>query len=327
MKDIIFLPILKTKSRSEPLAIRECHDLFNTKIIPYIEIINDAENDKGYDKTKNAIGNLLHFEQFYRKKDSELLNIIEKSKLICNSNTISSIEIKKRDLDNDFDFSSIENFVNFIHNGNYSCSIRINTEIDIKDISKIFNVLSDNDYLIIDIEDNMYKSLMVFLKTITSIHRKCKIIIFSNERPTNSTNRDLAYDDYNNSFNTSVLDAIKNDYFIGDGFGSYCAARNDLTQSGTFKYPVYGVFVIYDFEKNNFFSYKTNKKEHISKVYSFLKPKLKDDELLSDFFSKTEISNRMLYSFLDNENKKGNAPTYISFSIVHYIEEICNNIY
>lgn len=335
--DLIFVPIFKNKANAEPNAIEAVKPILNSNTIPYIELINDQYNEKldekgqkkenlGYKKTKNAIKDILHFEQFYRKKNVDIIDIISKTKANTNNKTISSIHIlNNSEVDEHFD--SIQKCIIELQQKGFKCALRVSTEISEQNIFKFISILEKGDFLFIDIADNDYKSIKLFLNKIDNYNRKCRIIIISDERPTNTTNKSLMMDDYNKSFNTSVINAIINNSFNQDGFASYCAAKNDLSQGGAYKYDVYGVFVIYEYSKNDFFSFKTDKVGHISTIYSSLKPKIKSNKsTISNLFKNTKISYDLLNSFLNN-NKKGQAATYICFSIVHYIEEIINNLY
>lgn len=325
--DLLFIPILKNKAIAEPNAIKACSKIFSNRIIPYIEIINENAESRGYINTKRELGDLVHFEQFYRRKDSTLSDIIKKTINNTRTNIIPSLHLlDEKELIDNIDITS--SFIDTIHNKHSNLSIRIPTFTNFNLLNGLMVLLENEDYLIFDIDDNDYKSLTLFFNAINRIPKKCKIIIFSNERPKNSTNKGLADLDYNLSFNTSVIDSIISNSFNQDGFGSYCAAKNDLNQGGSYKYLIYGAFVIYDYDKNSFFSIKSNTKDHASKAYSQLKSKIKQNRSIIDkLFFKTPISYNYINKLLDNENKKGSAAQYISFSIIHYIEEIYNNLF
>lgn len=325
--DLIFIPVLKNKAVAEPKAIQICTDLFSSNIIPYIEIINENEESRGYLNTQKSIKNIVHFEQIYRKNGYSLLDIISKTKKRINrEDIIFSIDVKSQELiDN---FSDIDDYIGYVHKSKKNCAIRTEMISNLDVIQKLLNILNNKDYLIFDIKDNDYQSLNLFFLRICQIKHACKIVTFSDERPNNSTNKSLAINDYNHFFNTSVVESIKNDTFTLDGFGSYCSAKNDLNQGGSYMYKVYGAFVIYNFEKNDFFSFKTENTDFLPNAYKSIKDILKDNyDLVMELFSETEKSHAMICEFLDNNEKKGTAATYISFSIVHYIEEIINGLF
>lgn len=323
--DLIFIPILKNKAVAEPKAIEACSNLFSSRVIPYIEIINEDESSRGYKKTKKSTDNILHFEQIYRKKDTDLQDIINKTKnTIDNEHTIYSIIINSNEIIDDYGI--IKDFITYVHSSNHNCALRIPPIANQETIKKLFCDLYANDYLIIDIDDNDYSSLDIYFSMINNLKHECYLIAFSDERPKNSTNKSLAYNDYNHSFNTSVIDNIKNDNFVINGFGSYCSAKNDLNQGGTYAYHVYGAFVAYNYDKNDFFSFKTEEPDCLPKAYKKIKSILKERvDIINDLFQKTNISFTMVNEFLSSE-KNGTAAMYISISIVHYIEEIVNGL-
>jgi len=325
--DLYFVPIFKSKFSAEPEAILNCRNLFNTKIIPYIEIINELDS-KGYNKILKNIDGIKHFEQIYRKPDSKLNEAIDVTKKLIKDNVIPSIHFTKDDCKS-YDLDYLNSFITLCHENNSNCAIRIFLGHSIKETISLSEKLNKDDFIIIDIEDNDYQASSLFLEDLKHIKQKCNLLIFSNERPLKLSNTMLKANAYNEGFNTSLIDSVKSNSFIEDGFGSYCSAKNDTIESTPNKNEVFGVFLIYNFKENRFFSLKTKKKDHLSRVYS----KFKDDflydseiiQIVNELFLNTPISKGMIDSFL-LDNKKGNASKYIAFSLVHYIEEISNNI-
>ena len=323
MKKIFFVPILKTKCSAEPNAVALCKQFFSNRVIPYLEITNTSDN-KGYIKIIDILQNQLHFEEIYRKKGSDINKILQETYTLIKPNCIVSLHIlNQSELSNVFDECKF--FINTCHHNNCPCAIRVFAGADSTQIGILLKLLKKKDFLIIDIGDSNLYSTKQYLDLVNSLSGCCRFLIFSNERPLSLTNSLLASDDYNPTFNTSVIEAIKKKDFEYDGFGSMCSAKNDLNEYPATK-PTYAVFLLYDYFSNSFFSYKSDCKEHVSTAYSSLKVKITNDSSkVFSFTEKTAVAHNRLIELL-NSNKKGNASTYICISIIHYIEEIINNI-
>lgn len=329
MNNLIFIPILKNNGVSEPKALDKCKDLFSDKCIPYIEIFKEKPEKESkrsaYYKTKAQVEDVLHFEEYHRKTYSDLENVIILSKSINDQNIIVSLHIKNQNELNK-NINKIKDFINYEHKIKQKCAIRIPVSFkDTTNLKEISETLIKDDYLIFDIREDKYESLTLFFdNVISNFDTKCKIIIFSDERPISLANKNLALDDYNINFNTSIIESIKKESFNFDGFGSYCSARNNTTTSGS-RDEIYGVFVIYNYEKNNFFSYKTDTDDFQEIAYKKLQEKVLKSSYWKGAFKATTISLDMLNKLLNYGNSK-QATDYITISIIHHIEEINNNL-
>lgn len=335
----IFIPILKSKTRSEPVVLEKCHDLFSNEVIPYIEFIARKPKDNNK-KTKNRknVNNkikfftrdILHFEEICRLKNKDNIDtIIVKTKDIKDDNAIPSIHIINENELNE-NIENVIDFIQFEHNNKKNCSIRITGDIKFgENIKKVIDLLTKDDFLIIDIGENSYISSEIALKYYFDYqNRKSKIIIFSEERPSKLTNKDLEADDYNkniHSFNVSVIDSIKNDQFVYDGFGSYCSARNDINNGGSGK-NVFAIFMLFNYLINDFFSYKSDTANNIHISYAQLKNKLQTKrKIAEDILKDTPLSDDMFKKLIDTSEKPV-AYKFITISIIHHIETIYNNL-
>ncbi len=320
---MIFVPILKTKDAAEPVAIDMVHHLFGNDIIPYIEI---TKEDSAKSKVLDKVRTICHFEQIYRKQkskknDAPLSLVISRTiDLLNNPNTTVALQLIGRELETEF--GKIEELIDTSHKNKKSVGIRIDAGSNIEKVNDLGEKLNSDDYLIIDISDQSYSSSRPYIKFVNQMNHSCKILVFCDERP--SEIRSDAYAELGyNSFHTSLVQAIKDSKFIGDGFGSYCSAKNDLYEGGNKNTKTHALFLIYDYAKNSFFSIKSKEKNHISIAYSGFKEfvKSKQDTWIKLINQNTPITYNMLMDFF-NGPKKGNASRYISIGIVHYIEEI-----
>lgn len=322
MKEYFFIPIFKSKASAEPKAIAQCKTLFSQRVVPFIEII-DEKSSKGYQMISSTLSDTLHFEQYYRK-DNDLLSTINLTNESIGKHVIPCLHIKSSDELNSCADEIIQ-MINNVHIHTNHCAIRIPAGIINENLILVLSSLSSKDYLFIDIGTGMYSSASGYIKYIKTNFSNPAIIIISNERPNNLTGSSMEQNGFNRTFNTSIIDAIKKGAFNSDGFGSFCSARDDLNQVAL-PLKVYATFLIYNYKHNGFFSIKTTNYDIVARIYKELKYVISSyKSVIDDLFILTPISKNMINEFLKS-NKKGNASTYISISIVHYIEEIVNNI-
>jgi hypothetical protein len=272
------------------------------------------------------LNNTFHFIQIHRDFGETLIDHIAKTKVIPVSEmVVLSIEIRDRDfVDN---LAVIIDFIEKEHSKNRQVAVRISLGTKIVFIELLLKRLLPGDYLFIDMHEDPFPSAVFYLKRAYSLDHECHMIAISNERIPKMSGREFADGDFNPLLNTSLVQAIKDNRFQLDGFGTYCSAKNDLTESQPNKRPVYAVFLLYNYAMNQYYSIKSDCLDHISRIYGTLRPKLIKQlpVIKTKFFVNTPISRKELEDFLLS-NKKGNASTYIFFSITHYIEEIIYNI-
>lgn len=321
-KNIIFTPILKTKTYAEPAAIESCLSIFSNKIIPFLEV-KIIDND-GYKKSSSVLKNTVHFEQLLRKDDVDLNKCINYAVIKNEPNIIPTIHIL---IDDHLDIVRIRHLIEMCHFRKQRCAIRIQSGLNVDDCIYICNQLEENDFFIIDIEENKYSSTKPYINDIAKFQLKPKILIFSTDRYSNISNRMYQECGYNDTYNSSVVDSIKNETFEEDGFGTYCTAKNNLNETMNAS-KTNGIFILYNFEKNKIFSIRTATPEYTGIAYSNLKELIKSKPIyntVKKHLAYTPLSNQMLDDFLQS-SYKGTAAKYIGISITHYIEEINNNI-
>lgn len=324
---VTFIPIFKTKRTAEFRALNTCLSLFNEMNIPYLEVIHFlGESRESGTKFLDSVKSISHFAQYIRKQIPLPMYLDKTLDFVGNKNRIISIQLNEADIEQSKE--RIKTFISKLHNYQHCVAIRMAVVTSIGIISEIFGMLKNDDYLIIDYDTNDYNALLAYTSLISKEPHECRIVAFSNERPKKAA-RLYEDGDYNYDFNTSVIDAIKKNSFLLDAFGSYCTAKNDLTEEVRRAQNVYGVFLIYSFQVNSFFSIKTDKGDHISRAYTPLKEKLQSKIVqmsIRDFFEKTALSRKMLSEILNKSNGKNvNCVDFLATSITHYIEEIHNN--
>lgn len=315
---LIFTPILKTKRVSEYHALEEIIPLLaDGNILPYIEGIKEFthSNVRKYISLLDKYNSIY----FYEPKRDELLNIYK-------SNATSSNCILSMFLYDDIAESEVEDFINYMHASQRRCAIKLKDGDD--RFLPLLHTLTAKDYLIIELGGTSYYSSS-FISDIKDIGLNSKIIIHSNERFQNLRGKDFEYYDYNNpaKFNFSVIDSIKNSAFNYDGFGSRCSAKNDLIEENKLgEIKVKGVFLIYDYQKNNFFSIQSDKEDIVARIYNDVKNRITINraDLDARFFNATPISKNLLDKYLSAS--KFSSSKVISVAIVRYIEEINKNI-
>jgi len=307
----IFIPIFKTKQSSEKRAIQNTLDLLVEKrIIPYLEVIKNIN-----DSIPQSYFKILSNTSFFAEP-----TITEQTiDLFDYSNSIPVLSLVKS-----VDPTSVNDFISKGHNLKRSIGLRINVG-NSSMINKMVTTLNKEDYLFIDIGNNDYSSLL-YLSTFKMLHTyECTIIIISDERNDKITGRELYknyYKKYSDStyFNHSVIESITNGTFDFDGFGSYCGAKNDLTEGVKISNDVYGYLLIYNHLNNSFYIETTDTSDHISRIYNVLVNTIKSDAVALSLFDSTSRSKALLDGSMTEGKlsvKKKNT-----IEIVHYIEEV-----
>lgn len=311
----IFCPLLKTKRVSEKNAVLALKETIEKRddVIPYFELIQDSTDSV-------AIKYLTIFDKssFFAepKNNDELASLFAYDYLIPVFNVTTQTKP-----------SEINEFITTGHNNSRPIGIRI-VDSDVRFFGLVNRLLLTNDYLFIDIDKNDYKASS-FLLIVNKLVKVYKTIIISNERSISYSGKEFSkYDESfptDKLFNVSVISSIKDGSFGFDGFGSYCAAKNDLTEEIKIAVTVFGYFLIFDFKQNNFFVSSTEDSEHISKVYNNLIDKIYStgSDVLT-LVSSTPISKGMLddaYAAC-----KLSCPRKITIEITHYIEEIIKQL-
>lgn len=313
----IFVPVLKTKRVSEKNALKHLIPSFDARndIIPYLEIIKKFKEPdvKTY---KDYLGNRQYFAETLNEKETDELFSIPSAIPVLNTKKIS--------------LSELTNYVGKAHDSQRAIAIRM-IDGDVKSWQAANTLLKAGDFLFIDIDTSKLDSSF-FLKMVGNRERVFRIVILSNERSVSLAGRNLIKFDLNDlsnsSVNVSVIEAIKNGTFQFDGFASYCAAKNDLTEEikkmGAVN--VNGYMLIYSYDNNAFGAIVSDVKDHISVSYRELLPKIKKNmtNFIDPRFAKTPISKRLIDEAVI-EGKLSCQKT-ITIMIVHYIEEIMNNL-
>lgn len=311
----IFCPVLKTKRVSEKNALIALKPLLETNkdVIPYLELLKDEDIDRT-NKYVDVLDKIPFFiEPVSSNKASGLLSY--------------PLAIPVFSVNKSTNTADLYSFIACCHQDDRSAAVKINC-YNSKDAIDLLNRLNEKDYLFIDIDRNEYSSVSL-LKIIRIIPRKCKIIINSNERNVAYSGRDFSK--YNDSFpkdvlfNTTLIQAIKDGSFAFDGFGSYCAAKNDLTEEIQIANTVYGYLLVYNYEQNNFYIVTTNGSDHITRIYKTLVEEIySGSKTVLSYLSTTPRSKDMLEEA--HLLKKLSCPKKITIEITHYIEEIINNL-
>ncbi len=319
---MIFVPLIKTKTNAEPFVIEKTKQLFGEDIIPYLEI-KKTLNDKNVMSMKLQLSGIRHFEGLVRMKGDNLAQVVESTKTLDSDNTTPVITLNGKEI-----LESSDLIVGYINEKKIPVAIRIPQVSDSTPlIDYLFGALDEKDFIFIDIGDDPFDSNKSTIDSLCRKPHRCKIIVISNERPLNLTGEDYEDLGYNELImNTSLVDNIKSGSFHCDGFGSYCSAKNNLNEGGGAT-PVYAVFLVYNFDKNRFFSIRSDTKNYISTAYASLKTKVqKTNTELRLITEVTPISFACLNEFMES-TQKGIASTYYRFGMINYIEQIKNNLF
>ena len=314
---MIFTPILKTKQSSEYHALCEMLTIIKSKqnIIPYIESIKSISN-KCVLKYIDILRDTTLFFEPIESDVQTVLDCIDSFPLSC----ILVLRVRTN--------TTLEEINNFIDKNNKSNRI-FGIKIDDADI-RYFDFagkMTNPNYLFVELNGTSYISSS-FLDDLKADKPNCNVIIHSNEREHYVKGKDFKDHDFNlrPNFNFSIVESIKNGTFSFDGFGSRCSAKNDNTEDVKIARQVTGVFLIYDFNENNFYTIKSDEEGTISFTYYKLKEKLIREKPFIDslFLNNTPIAKQVLTNYLTLE--KFSCLKLITVSIVRYIEEIIYNL-
>ena len=321
-KTMIFVPIFKTKQNAERCAIAKIKPLLSESIIPLLQIIKKVDN-QNFAVMANSIENNKFFFEIFGKNTKDYTNLtIKIAKKYGDS--IPLFELSKID--------SLVDFNNFVLNreNGKSVSIKIKIgQINLISMNEI-KLLKPTDYLFVDIEDSDYSSLHDEFNQI-KFFCKAKIIVITHERKDNIAGKYYKNYSYNRAyFISTVIESIKNNDFLEDGFASYCTAKNNEEETGGNGDPLTGVFLTYVYSENAVYSVISPKKDVISRVYTQIRELLKKESPYNDAFnslySNTPISMQRL-QIEYKKDKHSRAVDFIEVSIIHYIEEIVNNLF
>lgn len=314
---MLFTPILKTKQSSEYNALEATMDIFksNCYVRPYIECIKEI-NERRVQKYISLLDDCLYFLEPLQSDITSVLSNIGSYSTNC------TIVLRINDKTT---VADVDSFISANKASERNCALKINDSDD--RYMSFIKQLTKEDFLFIELGGTAYSSSS-FLDDLLSEKLNCKIIIHSNERA-----QYLRGEDFNNysfnkkaNFNFSIVDAIKTNSFAFDGFGSRCTTKDDNTEDVKKATPIYGVFLIYDYNNNNIFSVKSRYKDYIGRIYNDVRDLVSKNMVSLDlmFFSHSPRAKKVLDVYMGLEKTSCNK--FITVSIIRYIEEITNNL-
>lgn len=318
--NMLFVPILKTKQNAEKAAFEKLLPLFNDEIIPYIQIIKKLSSFSLFEP-------FIKDKKFFFEIHTGVDDFIKKYEEITNkySNAIPVMQISK--IPDKKSYSSYNDWFKLL-NRPFGLLLCI-SEFGFIDHDYISN-LTEDDYLFINIDDSPYDSLKTEIDEIKEIC-KAKIIIISQERKDNIAGRYFASYTYNRAyFMSPVIDSIKLGLFEEDGFASYCTAKNNEEDTGGNGKPLTAAFLTYVFAENSIYVVTSEKDDIISRVYTSVRKRLTkstpENAAFNSLYASTPISLNRLNDEL-KKTKHSRAVDFIEISIIHYVEEIKNNLF
>lgn len=317
---MIFVPILKTKQNAEKSAFEKLLPLFNDEIIPYIQIIKKPSSFSLFEP-------YIKDTKFFFEMRADVEDLIKSYEEITNNydDAIPVIQISKiKDKTKYFSYNEWFKLLN------KSFGLLLNiSEFEFIDHEYISN-LTEEDYLFINIDDSNYEPLRTEIDEIKEIC-PAKVIIISQERKDTIAGRYFTSYKYNRAyFMSSVIDSIKTGLFEEDGFASYCTAKNNEEDTGGNGKPLTAAFLTYVFAENSIYVVTSEKDDIISRVYTNVRERLKkatpENAAFNSLYTTTPISwNRLNEEF--KKPKHSRAVDFIEISIIHYVEEIKNNLF
>jgi len=329
-----FFPILKTKSNSEPNAIKECLGFLGDYIIPYVEVIPEKEESvkkrkSGFDKIRSLLKDKSFIAQCNRS-DKQYMGTVDFGRYLedtfsltksLNSNVCISIFIRGEQ--ETFNYKKVNEYIELLHELGYQVAVRCDCFND--NVARITDSLELDDYFIFDIGfSDISASFFVFMDIEERV-RNPHFLVFSQEINHNLGNKNYSERGYNDGItNTSLMNYyVKqgNDIF---GIGGSCGTKNDTNEffRGTMSYAL---FLTYDSSKNSFYSMRSEKSGEGSTAYRELVSKIESHFKYYEYgiLKNCPISTELLKKQFET-HKPGNASTYIKITIINYLEQINN---
>ena len=322
--NVKYIPILKTKHVIERrILINEPGIFLSNWIIPYLEITKPYSGDGDRYKTApsmcDILKNTMHFEELY-PKGTIPASLEDYKEIPDNPNIILSLRLNK----NEWEKSKVEiaELIRTRKEKNLISAIRIVSGLDSTTLNEIHTILSERDWILVDIGENDYDATSFYMLKIQRLHHE-NTAVFSTERPSKISGEQYPNEEYDNLLlNTSVIRKLKEGEYPFKAFGSYASLKNNLTEGAAT--TCYGVFLAYSLEKNMFYSLRTQNRDHISHIYGETKKQVASD--LKDKNSELSkiITNPRVMKYLEEtlEKKNPRAVDFLTVSTMQYLTEI-----
>ena len=325
---MIYIPIFKTKANVELKILSNGTELFKkNSFIPYLEIIHPERNgqvNKIVTKCQNALNPIQHFQQFCCKSFQDEFAMYTKfkdSSFDPYHNVIYSMGISQEELITCK--SEVGSVIKTRRQRGLKSAVRIPSGTDINLVKEIINLLSVNDWLIIDLDEQEYEAAEFYLNAISDLQFS-NTVVFSTERYYRTKNSDFPDYGYADDakMNTSLIKQIKASNYPFHAFGTYMGLKNSRDDEFIRKTKCTALFQIYNQKKNEFYSIISDTPEYIAKVYQGkFKEKIRNaytKGYLKDLFTHPSaciVLNAAL-------SEKSSASKFLHASAVHYLEEI-----
>lgn len=320
-----FVPILKTKASAELAFIRMFKNCFSDEIFPYIEVIKNPDDDLLI-KYFSELGNVKCIYEVYPNiSGNNLTKRIDASKKIEDKIDFISINLMNIEIE----LEELSDYIEHLHENGKKVGLRIKVGEPIDLIRSLLDHFNKDDILFVDIENNDYYSSTFYLEDLVDIFNKDQIVIFGEDRP-NTPARELNSHGYNYELNMSILDAFKNNVIEVAGFGTYCSARNAMSDENKHAYKGRGCLILYNIDKNLYFSVTSNENKTLSIAYKDLREKIIEDknlydEIIDEQLKNVEITKDYFADYINNH--PGSPAKFVLFGICCYFENIYNYLF
>ena len=271
--------------------------------VDYLRI--DEKKYNPFDKSKASLGISLRDFDSYQKK---LLNLDH------NEQFIPVVSTRKAFTD---DPTKLINLINELKTKYNSVAFRVTADSAIY-FSNVIQSLEKQDYLLFDVEETNYKSLILELNSLNSLTISCTKIILNSPRHTEFQNKDFEENAYTNLINNSLLIDYSKIGF--NGFGDYCGYKDVLPSEGI---AIKGsaLCLIYDFNVNKFWSFANKNTSLGVNGYDLVKSRaIKKSKDLNP------NNDCLAYEKITAQTKIHSHTFWIQSIIVRYIDQINKNI-
>lgn len=258
----MYIPILKTRS-AEMNVIKELNYCFSDNMVPMFEIIDERYGlnvIKENMKEKNSFIDLFRFsinkygsridlnkaEYSWNLSEDNDFYISELNNIESGVGFIPVISIKR-----EFEIKNTDLYmlINNLQSKHRSMALRITDEY-IEQYNNIFSQLRNNDYLMLDIEEQNPDSKFIEIEEFSELEVLCKKLILNSPRLKNRKNGDYS-NGITNNIDTSLIN--KAEQYGFEGFGDYMGLKDSMPENQQGSNGIGNALaLLYDYRINKF---------------------------------------------------------------------------
>lgn len=238
--------------------------------------------------------------QMYKEK---LLGVCEYSNLIPVISIKDGFECSEEEL---------EELIGLLKTKTDQVALRLTDEFIEKYSDLLVTNLGEQDYLMVDIEEQNPESKFMEYEEIEELDITAKVIILNSPHKVGTSNKDFPIQSYTDLIDNSLRNHVTDYNF--HGYGDYLGLRDDLPRHIDRKIEACALVLIYDSERNQFFSYKHPDEKEGMGGYKKLIQLVKKDEIIFN-----PDGNCIAYKRINELPKSGNWGDWNNICATRYL--------